>query len=140
MARLQDFQSVTPAGSDNLLIVQSQGQGLSTLNAVGQKIANDTTMSGLNTTSKFLVGAINELKSGNVVTVGASGQYASFSALGQAISSGQAFFCFYVNPTDLPSGWLNYGMGIAGKWGSIGTRLLVLGIKTDGSANLQTFV
>ena len=28
MARLQDFQTVTPSGSDKLLIVQSQGQGL----------------------------------------------------------------------------------------------------------------
>lgn len=28
MARLQDFQSVTPTSSDNLLVVQSQGQGL----------------------------------------------------------------------------------------------------------------
>ena len=34
MARLQDFQTVTPSGSDKLLIVQSQGQGLSTLDAV----------------------------------------------------------------------------------------------------------
>ena len=61
MARLQDFQSVTPTGSDNLLIVQSQGQGLSTLNAVGQKVATETTMSNLNTTSKNLVGAVNEV-------------------------------------------------------------------------------
>ena len=75
-----------------------------------------------------------------VVTVGTSGQYASFSALGAALSNGQAVFCFYVNPTDLPSGWLNYGIGIAGKWASIGTRLLVVGIKSDGTANLQTFV
>lgn len=62
MARLQDYQAVTPAGSDNLLIVQSQGQGLATLNAVGQKIANDTTISSLTTTAKTPVGAINELK------------------------------------------------------------------------------
>lgn len=61
MARLQDFSTVTPAGGNNLLIVQSQGQGLATINTVGQKIANDTTMSGLNTTSKKLVGAINEV-------------------------------------------------------------------------------
>lgn len=66
MARLQDFQSVTPSGSDNLLIVQSQGQGLSTLNAVGQKVATETTMSSLNTTSKNLVGGINEVESGKV--------------------------------------------------------------------------
>lgn len=54
MARLQDFQTVTPSGSDKLLIVQSQGQGLSTLdNVVGVKMdkANPTgtgnlTMSG----------------------------------------------------------------------------------------------
>lgn len=60
MARLQDFNSVTPATSDNLLIVQSQGQGLSTLNAVGQKVATETTMSSLSTTAKTLVGAISE--------------------------------------------------------------------------------
>lgn len=63
MARLQDFSTVTPAGTNNLLIVQSQGQGLATINAVGQKIANDTTMSALNTTSKKIVGAINEVLS-----------------------------------------------------------------------------
>ena len=34
MARLQDFNTVTPSGSDNLLIVQSQGQGLATLDTV----------------------------------------------------------------------------------------------------------
>lgn len=78
--------------------------------------------------------------SGLVVTVGSGGQYATFSALGQAISSGQACFCFYISPTDLPNGWLNYGFGIAGKWGNIGTRLLVVGIKTDGTAQMQTFV
>lgn len=61
MARLQDFNSVTPTGSDNLLIVQSQGQGLSTLNEVGQKVATETTMPTLTTTSKNVVGAINEL-------------------------------------------------------------------------------
>lgn len=87
--------------------------------------------------------AINTLTqklNGLVATVGTGGQYAAFSALGQAISSGQACFCFYVNPTDLPSGWLNYGFGIAGKWSGIGTRLLVVGIKTDGSAEMQLFV
>jgi hypothetical protein len=55
------------------------------------------------------------------------------------MSSGQAVFCFYVNPTDLPAGWQTYGIGIAGKWGSIGTRLLVIGIKSDGSADFQSF-
>lgn len=34
MARLQDFPSVTPTASDNLLIVQSQGQGLATFGTV----------------------------------------------------------------------------------------------------------
>ena len=45
MARLQDYQTVTPSGSDKLLIVQSQGQGLATLdNVVGVKMdkANPT--------------------------------------------------------------------------------------------------
>lgn len=41
MARLQDFQSVTPsAANDNLLIVQAAGQGLSRINAVGDAIFN----------------------------------------------------------------------------------------------------
>lgn len=68
MSRLQDFNTVTPAGGNNLLIVQSQGQGLATINTVGQKIANDTTMSGLTTTSKKLVGAINELNASTNIT------------------------------------------------------------------------
>ena len=45
MARLQDFPSVTPTSSDNLLIVQSQGQGLATFGStIGTKMdkANPT--------------------------------------------------------------------------------------------------
>lgn len=62
MARLQDFQSVTPsAANDNLLIVQAAGQGLAKIDAVGQKIATDTTISSLNTSSKKIAGAINEV-------------------------------------------------------------------------------
>jgi hypothetical protein len=34
MARLQDFNTVTPTNNDKLLIVQSQGQGLATLGNV----------------------------------------------------------------------------------------------------------
>lgn len=34
MARLQDFQQVTPSSSDNLLIVQATGQGLATVSTV----------------------------------------------------------------------------------------------------------
>ena len=65
MARLQDFQTVTPsAANDNLLIVQAAGQGLAKIDAVGQKIATDTTVSSLNTSSKKIAGAINELSSG----------------------------------------------------------------------------
>ena len=67
MARLQDFQTVTPSGSNNLLIVQSQGQGLSTVDAVGQKIATDTNMSSLNTSSKKIIGAINEVYSASAI-------------------------------------------------------------------------
>ena len=38
MARLQDFQQVTPSASDNLLIVQSTGQGLATFGStIGSK-------------------------------------------------------------------------------------------------------
>lgn len=89
MGRLQDFQSVTPSTSnDKLLIVQSQDQGLATLDTVGQKIATDTTHSGLTTASKKLVGALNELNSGkvnkttlaNLITLASkSGAIASFS-------------------------------------------------------------
>ena len=87
MARLQDFQSVTPSISDNLLIVQPQGQGLSTLDAVGSKIANDATVSSLSTASKKLAGAINELNTNkpnisvlsNLITLAAkSGGVAAF--------------------------------------------------------------
>ena len=38
MARLQDFQSVTPQGTDNLLIVQAAGQGLATIANIASKI------------------------------------------------------------------------------------------------------
>lgn len=39
MARLQDFPTVTPTSSDNLLIVQSQGQGLVSYgNSIGSKM------------------------------------------------------------------------------------------------------
>lgn len=62
MARLQDFSNVTPSSSsDKLLIVQSTGQGLATLDTVGQQIANNTSVSQLHTTSKTLVGAVNEV-------------------------------------------------------------------------------
>lgn len=61
MARLQDFSDVTPSSSsDKLLIVQSAGQGLATLDTAGQQIANNTSVSQLHTTSKTLAGAINE--------------------------------------------------------------------------------
>lgn len=54
MSRLQDFQTVTPTSSDNILIVQSQGQGLASVGStLGAKMdkANPTgtgtlTMSG----------------------------------------------------------------------------------------------
>lgn len=62
MSRVQDFQTVTPsAANDNLLIVQAAGQGLAKIDAVGQKIATDTTVSSLDTTSKKIAGGINEL-------------------------------------------------------------------------------
>lgn len=83
MARLQDFQTVTPTGSDNLLIVQSQGQGLSTLNAVGQKVATETTMSSLNTTSKNLVGAVNEVNNKKASDI----EYSSGVTVKQAIDT-----------------------------------------------------
>lgn len=62
MARLQDFQTVTPTSSDKLLVVQSQGQGLNTIDAIGAYMANNSTVSSLNTTSKKVSGAINEIR------------------------------------------------------------------------------
>lgn len=44
MARLQDFQTVTPSDSDNLLVVQATGQGLAT---VGSTIGNKAPKSDL---------------------------------------------------------------------------------------------
>lgn len=38
MARLQDFQSVTPQDTDKLLIVQATGQGLATIANIASKI------------------------------------------------------------------------------------------------------
>ena len=89
MARLQDFQTVTPSGSDKLLIVQSQGQGLSTLdNVVGVKMdkANPT-----GTGSLSLNRASGSTLGTNAVAVGsnctASGS-ASFAEGGANTSSG----------------------------------------------------
>ena len=58
MARLQDFQTVTPTSSDKLLVVQSQGQGICTTD----KIITDVTVSALDTTDKKVAGAINEVR------------------------------------------------------------------------------
>ena len=44
MARLQDFQTVTPTSSDKLLVVQSQGQGLATIEDMAQKMFNATSL------------------------------------------------------------------------------------------------
>ena len=50
MARLQDFQTVTPTSSDKLLVVQSQGQGLvpygSKLDSANPTGTGNLTMSG----------------------------------------------------------------------------------------------
>lgn len=46
MARLQDFPSVTPASSDNLLIVQPQGQGLAKIIDIATNNLNGTLASG----------------------------------------------------------------------------------------------
>lgn len=43
MARLQDFQNVTPSGSDKFLIVQAQGQGLATIDSVVNKSKTEIT-------------------------------------------------------------------------------------------------
>lgn len=46
MARLQDYPTITPALSDNLLIVQSQGQGLAALKEIATNNLNGTLESG----------------------------------------------------------------------------------------------
>lgn len=46
MARLQDFATVTPTLSDNLLIVQSQGQGLAQLKNIATNNLNGVIASG----------------------------------------------------------------------------------------------
>ena len=46
MARLQDFSTVTPSLDDNLLIVQSQGQGLAQLKNIAVNNLNGTISSG----------------------------------------------------------------------------------------------
>lgn len=54
MARLQDFQTVTPSASDNLLIVQSTGQGLA---SVGSTLGIKADKSNL--TSISITGSTN---------------------------------------------------------------------------------
>lgn len=46
MARLQDFQNVTPTDSDKLLVVQSQGQGLATFGSTLGAKMNKTNPTG----------------------------------------------------------------------------------------------
>ena len=63
MARLQDFQSVTPSSSDNLLIVQATGQGLANY---GSTIGNKAPKSDLASIS--ITGTTNT--SGRIIKVG----------------------------------------------------------------------
>ena len=84
MARLQDFPSVTPTSSDNLLIVQSQGQGLANFGTVmGAKMnsANPTGTGALSINRKA-----NTTVGGQSVTLGTNG-----TASGdQAVSEGNS--------------------------------------------------
>lgn len=90
MARLQDFPSVTPTSSDNLLVVQSQGQGLASIGStLGAKMdKNNPTGTGslsLNRASGSTVGA-NSVAVGNGNT--ASGE-SSFAEGSGTTSSGR---------------------------------------------------
>lgn len=95
MARLQDFQTVTPTSSDNLLIVQSQGQGLASVGStLGAKMdkANPTGTGALslNRASGSVEGAYSTTEGLNCTASGirshaegsattASGDYGSHS-------------------------------------------------------------
>lgn len=63
MARLQDFQTVTPTDSDNLLVVQATGQGLA---PVGSTIGNKALKSDL--ASPSITGTTNN--TGSTITAG----------------------------------------------------------------------
>lgn len=96
MARLQDFSDVTPSSSsDKLLIVQSAGQGLATLDTAGQQIANNTRVSQLHTTSKTLVGAVNEVN-GKIKTYNWSSTNVAITTL---YSGGNMYYCDVTFPT-----------------------------------------
>lgn len=65
MARLQDFQTVTPTSNDKFLIIQSQGQGLSTIGTVETKISNAVKSDVINTLADCI---ILEKKNGSIVS------------------------------------------------------------------------
>lgn len=65
MARLQDFQTVTPTSNDKFLIIQSQGQGLSTIGTVEAKISNAVKSDVINTLADCI---ILEKKNGSIVS------------------------------------------------------------------------
>lgn len=93
MARLQDFQAVTPTDSDNLLIVQSQGQGLASVGSMfGAKMDKaNPTGSGAFSMNRLTGSTVGDYS----VTLGrngtASGDY-SLAAGNATVASGNRAF------------------------------------------------
>ena len=70
MARLQDFATVTPSGSDKLLIVQSQGQGLASLDSVAKNSCSGVTITP--NSSNITFSNVGGSKIGNQVVLSAT--------------------------------------------------------------------
>lgn len=112
MARLQDFSNVTPSSSsDKLLIVQSAGQGLATLDTVGQQIANNTSVSQLNTTRKTLVGAVNEVNAKADSFIYSDSSVANFIDLFASIPDNKTVG-FLINSNTVSNCPVPYPMGV----------------------------
>lgn len=108
MARLQDFSDVTPSSSsDKLLIVQSAGQGLATLDTAGQQIANNTSVSQLHTTSKTLVGAVNELNKPTALTLSNVPTGVTSNSKAYKLSGGLILIMVEVTFSSASSSWQN---------------------------------
>ena len=120
MARLQDFQTVTPTSSDKLLVVQSQGQGLvpygsklDSANPTGSgslAVGYNPTASGNNSTA---LGASNTA-SGNYTFAGgysstASGNYSHAEGNGTLATQAGAFSCGRATKAD---GDTSFSMGV----------------------------
>lgn len=122
MARLQDFQNVTPTSSDKILIVQSQGQGLAP-HTIKMDSANPTGTGSLsinrkaNTTtgSKSVAVGDNGTASGSISTAMGSGTTASgnysFAAGSTSTASGNISTAFGSGTT--ASGAISFASGIS---------------------------